>query len=90
MWSVKTERTTGHFEGFDLQGFWDEHEYYTNNYTEPAPSDEVVAEIERSSVIGFLTPSSSSPAFQAAGTAAVPNDAASCANTTTPPVSRSS
>ncbi|MGE9762651.1 SMI1/KNR4 family protein [Pseudomonas sp. PDM20] len=39
-------RTTGAFEGFDLEGFWDDGDYSLSHYTEPAPSDELIAQIE--------------------------------------------
>lgn len=49
-------RTTGHFDGFDLGGFWDDHEYYAANYTEPAPSDDLVAAVEVE--LGYRLPDS--------------------------------
>lgn len=49
-----TTRTTGHFDGFALEGFWDDHEYYATNYTEPAPSEELIAEIEAE--LGYRLP----------------------------------
>ncbi|MFS2125902.1 SMI1/KNR4 family protein [Pseudomonas sp. Pseusp97] len=39
-------RTTGAFAGFDLEGFWDDGDYSASRYTEPAPSDELIAQIE--------------------------------------------
>ena len=47
-------RSTGHFEGFDFEGFWDDHEYSLANYVEPAPSDELIAEIEAE--LGYRLP----------------------------------
>lgn len=26
------ERSTGRFEGFDIDGFWDDHQHYATNY----------------------------------------------------------
>lgn len=49
-----TARTTGHFEGFALDGFWSDHEYSVENYGEPAPSDETIAEVE----LGYRLPDS--------------------------------
>jgi len=46
-------RRIGAFEGFDFTEFWDEAEY-SQKYTEPAPSDALVAEVERE--LGFRLP----------------------------------
>ncbi len=37
---------TEHFGGFDHDGFWDDCDYSREHYTEPSPSDDLVAEIE--------------------------------------------
>ncbi|SDD95975.1 SMI1/KNR4 family protein [Rhodococcus tukisamuensis] len=39
-------RTTGHFDGVDFEGFWDDGEYSRENYVESAPTDELIASIE--------------------------------------------
>jgi hypothetical protein len=44
----------GHFDGVDFEGFWDDGEYSHENYREPAPSDELVAEIEAE--LGYRLP----------------------------------
>ncbi|MCL2652734.1 MAG: SMI1/KNR4 family protein [Propionibacteriaceae bacterium] len=49
-----TERMTGFFDGMDFTGFWNDHPYYAKNYTEPAPSDELIADIEAE--LGFRLP----------------------------------
>lgn len=41
-----TERTTGHFDGFDLTGLFSTTEYSDRAYLEPAPSDATIAEVE--------------------------------------------
>lgn len=46
-------RTTGHFDGFNFDGFWDESQW-SQKYTEPAPSDELIAEVEAE--LGFRLP----------------------------------
>jgi hypothetical protein len=43
------------FEGFDFAGFWDDSEYSLKSYTEPAPSDEMIASIEQE-LGGFRLP----------------------------------
>lgn len=53
---MSEERTTGHFEGVDFEGFWDEGEYSKENYTEPPPSDELIAEVEAE--LGYRLPDS--------------------------------
>jgi hypothetical protein len=35
------------FEGFDFEGFWDDHPYSLETYVEPPPSDELIASIEQ-------------------------------------------
>jgi hypothetical protein len=35
------------FDGFDFEGFWDDHPYSLENYVEPPPSDELIASIEQ-------------------------------------------
>ena len=49
-------RTTGHFDGFDLEGFWSDHEYYAAEYTEPVPSEELIASVETE--LGYRLPDS--------------------------------
>lgn len=41
-----TERTTGHFDGFDLEGLFSATAYSDRAYLEPAPSDDTITEIE--------------------------------------------
>jgi hypothetical protein len=43
------------FEGFDFEGFWDDCEYSLKRYVEPAPSDELIASIEKE-LGGFRLP----------------------------------
>jgi hypothetical protein len=35
------------FDGFDFQGFWDDHPYSLENYVEPPPIDALIASIEQ-------------------------------------------
>ena len=35
------------FDGFDFEGFWDDHPYSLENYVEPPPNDVLIASIER-------------------------------------------
>jgi hypothetical protein len=35
------------FDGFDFEGFWNDHPYSLENYVEPSPSDELIASIEQ-------------------------------------------
>lgn len=35
------------FDGFDFEGFWDDHPYSLESYIEPPPSDELIASIEQ-------------------------------------------
>ncbi|WP_433613032.1 SMI1/KNR4 family protein [Prescottella agglutinans] len=44
--AVGAARTTGHFDGVDFGGFWDDGDYSRQNYVEAAPSDELIASIE--------------------------------------------
>ncbi|MDR1633582.1 MAG: SMI1/KNR4 family protein [Bifidobacteriaceae bacterium] len=49
---------TGHFKDVDFDGFWDQSDYAREHeaqyYTEPAPSEELVAQIEAE--LGFRLP----------------------------------
>ncbi|WP_211188916.1 SMI1/KNR4 family protein [Gordonia asplenii] len=47
-------RRTDAFDDFDFTGFWDESRYAMTSYTEPAPSDELVADVEAE--LGFRLP----------------------------------
>ena len=44
------------FDGFDFSGFWNDDEYAKNNYIDDAPSDDLIAEIEKE--LGYKLPES--------------------------------
>ena len=44
------------FDGFDFSDFWDDDEYAKENYVDDAPSDDLIAEIEKE--LGYKLPES--------------------------------
>ncbi|QKT13597.1 SMI1/KNR4 family protein [Rhodococcus sp. W8901] len=51
-----TARSTGHFADLDFAGFWNDGDYSCENYLEPTPSDELIAEVEAE--LGYRLPDS--------------------------------
>ena len=45
-----------YFEGFDFTDFWEDSDYAEEEYTEAAPSDELIASVERE--LGYKLPGS--------------------------------
>lgn len=50
----RIERSAGAFEEVDFAGFWDQSDYSASNYTEPAPSDDLIAQVEAE--LGYRLP----------------------------------
>jgi hypothetical protein len=49
-----TDRRTGAFAGIDFDGFWDDGAYSLESFTEPAPTEALIAEVEAE--LGFRLP----------------------------------